>query len=175
MICGIFARTTNGLIGVNNGIPWNIPEDMSLFRKVTTEKNSAVVMGRLTYESIGKPLPGRLNIVVTSGGNEYPEGVVSVDSIDSAIKYVKSLNNEYPFVLVDNIFIIGGAKLFTDAISSRIIDRWYITEIPTVIKADTARYVNYDPATDGYAMVKEESIPVVNNIVDGLVFRVYDK
>ena len=79
----IVAVADNGVIGRDNALPWHLPEDLRRFKRVTLGK--PVVMGRKTFESIGKPLPGRLNVVVTRDTNYHRDGVTVVHSVDAAL------------------------------------------------------------------------------------------
>ena len=78
MISIIAAVSKNGVIGVDNKLPWNLPEDLKRFKELTT--NNVVIMGRKTYESIGKPLPNRINIVVTRNKDFFVPGVLTANS-----------------------------------------------------------------------------------------------
>lgn len=100
MITLIWAQDRNGGIGYKNKIPWRLPADMKFFKEQTIGKT--VVMGRKTFESIGKPLPGRENVVVTSQKDFQSEGVVVFNSVREAFDYVK----------VKNAFIIGGESIY---------------------------------------------------------------
>ena len=101
-------------LGANNALLWNLPGDMKFFRETT--RGQTVIMGRLTYESIGRPLPNRRNIVITSHGENMPAGVEVCGSLDEAI----SLAN-------GDAFIIGGARVYKDAIA--LADEIILTEI----------------------------------------------
>lgn len=125
MISLIVAHDPNRVIGKNNELPWHLPEDLGYFKRMTMGK--AMVMGRKTYESIGRPLPGRLSIVVTRNKDFTAEGVVVVHDLDEAIKKAK----EY----ADEVMIIGGAEIFR--LVMRIADRLYITFIQTHFDGDT--------------------------------------
>lgn len=125
MISLIAAHDKNRGIGIHNKIPWHIPEDLKHFKEITM--NHPVIMGRKTYESIGKPLPGRTNIVVTRDQN-YSADVKVVHSIDEAISYAKTIDQE-------EIFIIGGAEIFRQSIDKA--DKLYVTIVDGVYKADT--------------------------------------
>jgi len=111
----IFACTFDGGIGYNNKLSWNIPQEMKKFRNITTEtkdktKRNAVIMGRKTWESIGKPLNKRLNIILTTNRN-YRNDVVSNSSVFVANNLYEAVNhcedND-----IENIYIIGGEKLY---------------------------------------------------------------
>ena len=113
-------------IGYKNKLLWEIPEDMQYFRKVTA--GHPVIMGQLTFESIGMPLPKRLNIVLSLEKNYKAEGVTVASSIEEGINIAKK-NDE------DIIFIIGGASIYKQTID--LIDRLYITEVEGEYEADT--------------------------------------
>jgi dihydrofolate reductase len=118
MLSVIAAVGRNRELGKNNTLLWNIPEDMAWFREKT--KGHPVIMGRKTFESIGRPLPKRLNIVVTKNLQFYPDGVTVAHSLDKAIEKAKETRSS-------ELFIIGGAHLYAQAVP--IADKLYITEI----------------------------------------------
>jgi dihydrofolate reductase len=124
----IVAVSENNAIGVNNTLPWHLPEDLKFFKRKTMGK--PVIMGRKTYESLGKPLPGRLNIVLSnSRGLELPEGVLQYHDINAALERIQQEPG-------DEGFIIGGGKIFEA--SMQLTDRMYITRVHTNIpEADT--------------------------------------
>ena len=97
----IVAVADNGVIGRDNALPWHLPEDLRRFKRVTLGK--PVVMGRKTFESIGKPLPGRLNVVVTRDTNYHRDGVTVVHSVDAALAAAGA---------AEEVMVIGGADLF---------------------------------------------------------------
>lgn len=125
MISLMVAHDPNGVMGVNNDLPWHIPEDLKYFKETTMGK--AMVMGRKTYESIGRPLPGRLNIVITRNPDYQAEGVEVVQSLDKAIEIAR----EY----AEEVMIIGGAEIFKR--SMPLADRLYITEVHEEYDGDT--------------------------------------
>lgn len=112
----IVARSRNHVIGRDNQMPWNISADLQFFKKVTM--GHPVIMGRKTWESIGRPLPGRRNIVVSRNADLQLTGAEVVNSLDAALTTL----NEFP-----RVFVIGGEQLFTQAFPQA--DRLYITEI----------------------------------------------
>lgn len=132
----IVAASENDVIGVNNDLPWDIPEDMKFFREKT--KGKALIMGRKTFESVGHPLPKRLNVVVTRQKDYQPEGAVVVSSVDEAIKLCESKISEYG----DEIFIIGGGQIFRDTID--MVDIIYLTRIHKEFDGDI-KYPNVNP------------------------------
>lgn len=101
MITLIVAVADSGVIGRDNALPWHLPEDLRRFKRLTMGK--PIVMGRKTFESIGKPLPGRQNIIITRDANYRREGVTVVHSIDEAVSAAAG---------AAEIMVIGGADLF---------------------------------------------------------------
>ncbi|QYF93247.1 dihydrofolate reductase [Massilia sp. PAMC28688] len=110
-------------IGVDNKLPWHLPEDLAHFKRLTT--GHPIIMGRKTFDSIGRPLPNRRSIVVTRNAAWHHEGVDAVGSLEAAIALV----GEAP------AFIIGGAQIFKDALA--LTDRMVITEIDHTFACDT--------------------------------------
>lgn len=119
----IVAASTNNCIGINNTMPWHIPEDFKHFKEVTMGK--PCIMGRKTYESIldqlGKPLPGRTSIVVSRSGYEH-ECAVSAASLEDAIKKAKLENT-------NEVMIIGGAQIYKQALENNLANRIYLTRV----------------------------------------------
>ena len=114
----IVAFDPNKVIGNGNSLPWRIKEDLKLFKELT--ENNVVIMGRNTFESIGKPLPNRINIVITS--RNIP-GVYNFTKIEDAINYCNKIN------LDKKIFIIGGKKIYEYCLLNNLIDNMYISKI----------------------------------------------
>ncbi|MBU3616814.1 dihydrofolate reductase [Polynucleobacter sp. JS-Polo-80-F4] len=112
----IVARSRNHVIGRDNQMPWKISADLQFFKRVTM--GFPVIMGRKTWESIGRPLPGRRNIVVSRNANYQATGGELVGSLDEALRSL----SEFP-----RVFVIGGEQLFKQAFDKA--DRLYITEI----------------------------------------------
>ena len=112
----IVARSRNHVIGRDNQMPWKISADLQFFKKVTM--GHPVIMGRKTWESIGRPLPGRRNIVVSRNPDLQLTGAEVVNSLDAALSSL----SEFP-----RVFVIGGEQLFTQAFPKA--DRLFITEI----------------------------------------------
>ena len=119
MIAGV---AENGVIGSDQTIPWRVPSDMAFFKKTTMGK--PIVMGRKQYETVGRPLPGRTNIVVTRQVGYQPEGVLVFSSIDAALDKAREIAQADG---VDEIMIIGGGELYAQLIDGA--DRLYITHI----------------------------------------------
>lgn len=119
MISLIVAYTKNGQVIGNNGkLPWNIPGELDRFKFLTT--NNVVIMGRITYEEIGRPLPNRFNIVISSTKEYKEKNLITVTSLEKAINYAKTKNYK-------NIYIIGGKSVYEKAL--KYCETLYITEI----------------------------------------------
>jgi dihydrofolate reductase len=119
MIAGV---AENGVIGSEQTIPWRVPSDMAFFKRTTMGK--PVVMGRKQYETVGKPLPGRTNIVITRLEGYQPEGVLVFPSIDAAVDKAQEIAQADG---VDEIMIIGGGEIYAQLLERA--DRLYITHI----------------------------------------------
>lgn len=124
MISLIVAHDHNHVIGYENGMPWHLPGDLQYFKQKTMGK--PMIMGRKTFESIGRPLPGRRNIVVTRDANYRADGIETATSIEEALALVGD---------VPEIMIIGGEQIFR--LSMELTDRIYITKINHSFKGDT--------------------------------------
>jgi dihydrofolate reductase len=125
MITLVVAMGMNREIGVDNQLPWNLPKDLKHFKEITS--GHPVIMGRKTYESIGKSLPNRTNIVVSRKTDWFEEGILIVGSLKEAIKFAKKID--------ECIFIIGGGNIFEQTMD--IADKLEVTEVKTNITADT--------------------------------------
>jgi dihydrofolate reductase len=110
-------------IGLGNSLPWRLPADLAYFKKTTM--NHTILMGRKTYESIGKPLPNRTNVILTQRKDYYAEGCRIVHSVEEAVELFKN----------EEIFVIGGAEVFQLFMTA--VNRLYITLIEHEFKADT--------------------------------------
>lgn len=122
MIALVVAYDRNRAIGKDGRMPWDIPGELKRYRELTT--GNAVIMGRRTYESVGRPLPDRLNIVITTTISEIP-GCVVARSLEEAISLAGDMD----------IYISGGANVYRDALD--MVDVMYITEIDAEYEADT--------------------------------------
>ena len=126
----IVAMAKNRVIGVNNTLPWHLPEDLKRFRALTTGHH--IIMGRKTYESLGRLLPNRTTVIVTKNNGYEVEGALIAHSLEEAIALCK--NDDAPF-------IIGGAALYETALP--YVSKLYITEIALEVAGDA-----YFPAID---------------------------
>ena len=138
----IAAMSTNRVIGLKNALPWHISEDLKYFRRVTS--GHPIIMGRKTFESIGKVLPGRLNIVISRNRELVIAGASVVGSLDDALLLANSTN----------VFVIGGSEIFKLALPRA--HRLYITMINHVYPGD-AFFPEWDTAR--FKEVKREDFP----------------
>ncbi|MBR9726403.1 type 3 dihydrofolate reductase [Shewanella intestini] len=132
-IAMIAAMANNRVIGKDNKMPWHLPEDLRHFKELTL--NKPVIMGRKTFESIGRPLPGRHNIVITRQGEYQPQGVTVVSSIDAAL----SLTQE-----AQEVVIIGGGQLYAKMLPQAEV--LYLTQIHLDVEGDT-HFPEWDDGT----------------------------
>lgn len=130
----IVARARNGVIGRDNQLPWHLPEDLGFFKRTTM--GAPIIMGRKTHESIGRPLPGRRNIVVTRDATRKFEGCEMATSIEEAFKLAANEN-------APEAFLIGGTQLYAEGIG--LADKLVITEIDADVEGD-ATFPAPDPA-----------------------------
>ena len=156
MIIGIAAVDRKGAIGKGGKLPWHYSSDMKFFRETTT--GHAVVMGRKTWVTLGKPLKNRLNIVLSRDPSIEPqESLLVLSDIDSVI----SLNNS----LTTDLFVIGGAQIYTAFLPH--IEKWIITEVPlTVSGADTFMPEGY---LGGFTSVSSKALD------EGLTVRFHER
>lgn len=119
----IAAMAENRVIGRNNQLPWRLSADLQRFKALTMGK--PIIMGRKTWESIGRPLPGRTNIVVTRDASYQAEGCVVVHSVDQALKAAADS---------DEVMVIGGANLYQQLLERT--DRLYLTQVKTKVEGD---------------------------------------
>ncbi len=120
----IVAMTKNHVIGKNNQMPWHLPADLAWFRQNTGGK--PIIMGRKTFESIGRPLPNRTNIVLSRSPYEH-DGIIWKDNLQSAVDFVRENHHE--------IMLIGGGELFKQYLPQA--NKLYLTEIQTELEGDT--------------------------------------
>ena len=132
MISIIVAVAQNGVIGCGNKLIWHLPDDLKRFKRITM--GHPVVMGRRTFESIGRPLPGRTNVVISRNGGFGPEGVTVAASVEQALDM---------FSADEEVFIIGGEQIYGQTVDRA--DRIYYTEIDQSPGGD-AFFERPDPA-----------------------------
>lgn len=132
---------SNRVIGINNTLPWHLPEDLKRFKTLTM--GHPIIMGRKTYESLGRLLPGRTTVIVTRNAHYQVEGAVVVHSLQEAFSR---------FSMEPEVFLIGGAELYQQGLP--LVDKLYITEIEAEFLGDT-----HFPAIDLDEWLEVESLP----------------
>jgi dihydrofolate reductase len=132
----IAAVSRNGVIGVDNKLPWHLPEDLKFFKRMTQAK--PLVMGRKTFASIGRPLPGRINIVVTRDASFQHDGVRVCHDLESALLLA---DQQATIDASEEIMVMGGGEIYAQALphASRI----YLTEVDVEVEGD-ARFPELD-------------------------------
>lgn len=156
MISLIVAHDEQYVIGKDNAMPWHLPGDLQYFKEQTMGK--PVIMGRKTFESIGRPLPGRRNIIITRNRDYVADGIETVGSLEEALALTADANEQ---------MVIGGQQIFTEALP--LADRLYITHIDTTFEGDT-----FFPHYPQFTLVAEQP-PLQAN--EGYTFRycIYEK
>ena len=155
----IVAASTNDVIGVRGRLPWHLPNDFKHFKETTMGK--PVLMGRLTWDSIGKPLPGRKNIVLTHRPEFDAPGATVVSSIDAAIGAAGD---------ADELMVIGGGQLYQQFIESA--DRIYLTHVNVHVDGD-AKFPPLDPQQ--WSMSSCQQHAADDRHAFDYEFRVYDR
>ena len=135
----IVATADNNIIGKDNTMPWHLPADLAYFKKMTLGK--PIIMGRKTYESIGRPLPGRRNIVISRDESYVAEGIDTVTSVEHALALVDGSGGSQA---VKEIMVIGGGAIYKHCLPNA--DRLYVTHIKAKVDGDT-QFPNYDNAS----------------------------
>lgn len=158
----------NNAIGRNGDMPWHLSEDLKYFKRVTS--GYPVIMGRKTYESIGRPLPKRRNIVITRG-NSTPEGTIHARSLEEAFSIASACflssgaETSSDDTRPERCFVIGGGQIYTDAVN--VADKLYITHIHTIVDdADT-----FFPAIDMAVWEEDSRSETVTDKASGLCFE----
>lgn len=165
----IVATADNNVIGKDNDMPWHLPADLAYFKKVTLGK--PVIMGRKTYESIGRALPGRRNIVISRDENYIPqgkgsEGVDVVTSVEQALALVDGVHDDD----IAEIMVIGGGAIYQHCLPSA--DRLYVTHIKAAIDGDT-QFPDYNDGS--WHKVSSELRACDENNAYDLDFCIYEK
>lgn len=161
----IVAMASNRCIGINNELPWKLPEDLKYFKQVTSGK--AIIMGRTTFDSLGRPLPNRTNIVMTRDAHwEGPIGTRVVHSLEAALALAEAVAvSNYQ----DEIVVIGGAQIYAQLLPQ--VDRLYITEVHAEVAGDA--FFPEVNAADWQEVSRRTCHDEVSNI--GYDFVVYER
>lgn len=123
----VAAVGANGVIGVAGGLPWRLPEDLAHFKALTL--GHPMIMGRTTFESIGRALPGRTTIVITGQSEWSADGVEVAGSLDAALARAAELDDE--------VFVVGGAQVYTEALERGLVDVLSISRVAQAPNGDT--------------------------------------
>jgi dihydrofolate reductase len=122
----VAAVAANGVIGVDGDLPWRLPEDLAHFKQLTM--GHPMIMGRATFDSIGRALPGRTTIVVTRNPEWFADGVETAQSLEAALERAAELD--------DDIFIVGGGQIYAEALASDVVDLLCITRVAAAPEGD---------------------------------------
>jgi dihydrofolate reductase len=157
----IVAVSTNGVIGRDGGLPWYLPADLRHFKRTTMGHH--LIIGRRTWEELGKPLPGRTMVVVTRSRQFAPDGATVVASLEEALELAAA---------DDEPFIGGGAQIYSLALARSLVDRIYLTRIHAEMEGDTfLPEINFDD----WELVSEEHHGADEKNEFDYSFLVYDR
>lgn len=161
IISAIVAMSQNCVIGKDNKIPWHLPADLKYFKRTTI--NHHIILGRKCYESIGRPLPKRTNIIITRNKAFEAEGCVIVNSIEAALEYSRNQDQS-------EVFIVGGGQIYEQ--SMELWDRLYLTEVETEVDGDI-----YFPKIDDkqWIIINEKYHMANENNPHNYTFKVYER
>ena len=157
MIALIAARAANGVIGVNGGLPWHLPDDLKRFKALTT--GHTVVMGRRTWETLSRPLPDRTNLVLTRDRAYHAPGATVVHTLDAAVEHAGG-----------SLFVLGGGDVYAAALPRAT--HLYLTELHADVEGD-ARFPQVDLST--WRLVREEHHPADERHAYAFTYRDYER
>jgi dihydrofolate reductase len=162
----VVARSANGVIGREGGLPWRLKSDMALFKATTMGK--PIIMGRKTWDSLPrKPLPGRMNLVLSRDGSFEPQGALVCEKFDEAVQIAREQAAEDA---ASEVCVIGGEALFALALPKA--KRLYLTEVQAEVDGD-ARFPAFDESR--WREVRREDHPAGEGDDHAFVFRVLDR
>ena len=161
MISAIFAMARGGVIGKENSLPWRIPKDWEYFKKTTL--GTIIVMGRKTWDSIGRPLPGRRNVVLTRNKTFQPTGCEVCNTVDEVLDLIRESHEK-------EAFIIGGAEIYD--VFMPYCDRLYVTFIDADILGDT--YFS-NPNLEGWKLVHSKTGEMDEKNTLPFEFQIYER
>jgi dihydrofolate reductase len=162
ILSSIAALSKNRVIGANNGIPWHIPEDAKWFRQKT--KGHPVLMGRKTYETMGEPLKGRTNIVITHSPTFAPPNVLVAATIEEGIALAKGTPGD------EELFVMGGETIYRQTMD--IVDRLYLTHIDMEVEGDTF-FPEFDESD--WTVIFRETHPATEIFPHTFEFVIYER
>jgi dihydrofolate reductase len=162
----VYAISRNGVIGRDGGLPWRLKSDMALFKQTTLFK--PVIMGRKTWDSLPKkPLPGRLNVVLSRDGSFEPKGAVVCEGLDEALQIAREQATDDG---AEEVCVIGGAGVFVAVLPKA--RRLYVTEVDVVVEGDT----HLPPLNESlWREVRREAHPAGPEDDHAFVFRVLER
>lgn len=163
----IAAMDRQRVIGINNQLPWHLPNDLQYFKAVTMGK--PIIMGRKTYESIGRPLPGRPNLVISRNPDFSPAGVIPVDSVEAAIATAERLLKDTD---MDEAMVIGGAEIYRQTLP--LADRLYLTQVDAEVAGD-AWFPEWDKGAQSWLEVSREEHPPCDRNPYAYAFVQFDR
>jgi dihydrofolate reductase len=155
----VLARGENGVIGRGNGLPWRLPRDLRHFKQLTTDHT--IIMGRKTYDTIGRPLPNRRSIVISRNPRFAAEGVEVAGSLEEALKLAAP---------DDEVFVIGGAQIYQEALP--VASRIYVTSVHASPPGD----VTFPPVDESvWRLAESESFDADEQNQYGVTFEVFER
>lgn len=157
----VVAASENNVIGKNNQLLWNLPNDMKFFKNTTW--GMPVIMGRKTFDALGKPLPGRTNIIITRKEDWQPEGTIVVNNIDAAIAAAAGADAK-------EAFVIGGGEIFTQVLPK--VHRMYLTRVHATFDGD-AWFREFDPLD--WDLLSQLDFPADNRHAYPYSFQVWER
>jgi dihydrofolate reductase len=161
MISMIVAVAENGVIGKNNDLPWHLPDDLKFFKNTT--KGHVILMGRKCFESFGKPLPHRTNVIITRNTEYKQEGAKVVHSLEDALSVAKEKQET-------EVFVCGGEEIYRQSMDKA--DKLYLTRIHAKVEGDV-HFPDYDE--DQWELISEEYHSTDEKHVYDFTFRTYIK
>jgi len=156
----IVATADNRIIGKDNTMPWHLPPDLAYFKR--TPLGKPIIMGRKTYESIGRPLPGRRNIVISRDKNYHAQGIETAISVDDALALVSG---------VEEIMVIGGGAIYQHCMNAAT--KLYITHIKASIEGDT-QFPDFD-LNNAWKKIQSDLVLADDKNAYDLDFCVYER
>lgn len=166
ILSAIAAMAKNRVIGKDNKLPWHLPEDLKFFKEKT--KGKVLIMGRKTFESLGKPLPNRLHIVITRQESyKFEDPMVQVvHDLKTAIELAHMLSTKYQAKFGEEVFVVGGGEIYKESLE--VLDRIYLTVIEHDVEGD-AKFPEFSESDFTLSHKDERTEPFAYS------FRTYSK
>lgn len=162
LVSVIVAASENNVIGRENQLPWHLPADLKYFKQTTMGK--PVIMGRKTFESVGRPLPGRPNIVITRQPDYSREGIIVTASLEAALEAARTFNT-------GEVFVTGGSEIFKQALPL-LVQRVYLTRVHADVEGDA-----YFPvlSPEQWKLVSSDAHPADEKHAYAFTFEVWER